>query len=49
LSDVFVDVLRGLETVAAMTNRPEGAVKLLQHRALRNLATALGIAGGDAT
>ncbi len=38
-----------LETVAAMTNRPEGAVKSLQHRALRNLATALGIAGGDAS
>jgi RNA polymerase sigma-70 factor (ECF subfamily) len=30
-----------LETVAAMTNRPEGAVKSLQHRALRNLAAAL--------
>jgi RNA polymerase sigma-70 factor (ECF subfamily) len=38
-----------LETVAAMTNRPEGAVKSLQHRALRNLATTLGIAGGDAS
>jgi RNA polymerase sigma-70 factor (ECF subfamily) len=38
-----------LETVAAMTNRPEGAVKSLQHRALRNLATALGIAGVDAS
>ena len=31
-----------LETVAAMTDRPVGAVKSLQHRALRNLATALG-------
>jgi RNA polymerase sigma-70 factor (ECF subfamily) len=35
-----------LETVAAMTNRSEGAVKSLQHRALHNLATAL--AGVDA-
>jgi RNA polymerase sigma factor (sigma-70 family) len=34
-----------LETVAAMTNRPEGAVKSLQHRALRNLATILSVAG----
>jgi RNA polymerase sigma factor (sigma-70 family) len=33
-----------IETVAAMTDRPEGAVKSLQHRALRNLATALGSA-----
>lgn len=31
-----------LETVAEMTGRPEGAVKSLQHRALRNLATNLG-------
>ena len=30
-----------LETVAAMTNRAEGAVKSLQHRALRNLAASL--------
>lgn len=37
-----------LETVAAMTNRPEGAVKSLQHRALRNLATILSVAGTDA-
>jgi RNA polymerase sigma factor (sigma-70 family) len=31
-----------LETVASMTNRAESAVKSLQHRALRNLAIALG-------
>jgi RNA polymerase sigma-70 factor (ECF subfamily) len=36
-----------LETVAAMTNRAEGAVKSLQHRALRNLAATLA-AGTDA-
>jgi len=36
-----------LESVAAMTNRPEGAVKSLQHRALRNLAKALGAPGPD--
>jgi RNA polymerase sigma-70 factor, ECF subfamily len=37
-----------LETVAAMTNRPEGAVKSLQHRALRNLASTLDLAGRQA-
>ncbi len=31
-----------LETVAEMTQRPIGAVKSLQHRALHNLALALG-------
>jgi RNA polymerase sigma-70 factor (ECF subfamily) len=31
-----------LETVAAVTKRPPGAVKSLQHRALRNLAGRLG-------
>ncbi len=36
-----------LETVAAMTNRPEGAVKSLQHRALRNLAAVLAGAGPE--
>ena len=38
-----------LETVAEMTNRPEGAVKSLQHRALRNLAFNLDPAGRQAS
>ena len=35
-----------LETVAAITKRPTGAVKALQHRALRKLANALSSKSG---